>query len=88
MSQDRVALYLQDAHDLREGMKLAQYAEKNGFEAVWQAPVSLTTGPAISACWPLHSSPWTIWPQTGSFAVLGPGGIRWPQMSAFSGASR
>jgi 5,10-methylenetetrahydromethanopterin reductase len=37
MSQDRVALYLQDAHDLREGMKLAQHAEKNGFEAVWQA---------------------------------------------------
>ena len=28
MSQDRVALYLQDAHDLREGMKLAQYAEQ------------------------------------------------------------
>ncbi|MEM7344514.1 MAG: LLM class flavin-dependent oxidoreductase [Chloroflexota bacterium] len=37
MSEDRVALYLQDAHELREGMKLAQYAEKNGFEAVWQA---------------------------------------------------
>jgi 5,10-methylenetetrahydromethanopterin reductase len=37
MSQDRVALYLQDAHELREGMKLAQYAEKHGFEAVWQA---------------------------------------------------
>lgn len=37
MSKDRVALYLQDAHDLREGMKLAQYAEKSGFEAVWQA---------------------------------------------------
>ncbi|MFN8482459.1 MAG: LLM class flavin-dependent oxidoreductase [Anaerolineae bacterium] len=37
MSQDRVALYLQDAHDLREGMQLAQYAEKHGFEAVWQA---------------------------------------------------
>ena len=37
MSRDRVALYLQDAHDLREGMKLAQHAEKNGFEAVWQA---------------------------------------------------
>ncbi|MEW5960805.1 MAG: LLM class flavin-dependent oxidoreductase [Chloroflexota bacterium] len=34
---DRVALYLQDAHDLREGMKLAQYAEQHGFEAVWQA---------------------------------------------------
>ena len=28
MSQDRVALYLQDAHDLREGMKLAKYAEE------------------------------------------------------------
>jgi len=37
MAQDRVALYLQDAHDLREGMKLAQYAEQKGFEAVWQA---------------------------------------------------
>ncbi|MDM8527009.1 LLM class flavin-dependent oxidoreductase [Anaerolineales bacterium HSG24] len=37
MSKDRVALYLQDAHELREGMKLAQHAEKNGFEAVWQA---------------------------------------------------
>ncbi len=37
MSQDRVALYLQDAHELREGMKLAQYAEQKGFEAVWQA---------------------------------------------------
>jgi 5,10-methylenetetrahydromethanopterin reductase len=37
MSQDRVALYLQDAHDLREGMKLAKYAEEKGFEAVWQA---------------------------------------------------
>jgi 5,10-methylenetetrahydromethanopterin reductase len=37
MSQDRVALYLQDAHELREGMKIVQYAEKHGFEAVWQA---------------------------------------------------
>lgn len=37
MPQDRVALYLQDAHELREGMKLAQHAEKHGFEAVWQA---------------------------------------------------
>jgi 5,10-methylenetetrahydromethanopterin reductase len=37
MAQDRVALYLQDAHDLREGMKLAQFAEQHGFEAVWQA---------------------------------------------------
>jgi 5,10-methylenetetrahydromethanopterin reductase len=37
MKTDRVALYLQDAHPIREGMKLAQYAEKHGFEAVWQA---------------------------------------------------
>ncbi len=34
---DRVALYLQDAHEIREGMKLAQFAEKHNFEAVWQA---------------------------------------------------
>ncbi len=37
MSNDRVALYLQDAHPIREGMKLSQFAEKHGFEAVWQA---------------------------------------------------
>jgi 5,10-methylenetetrahydromethanopterin reductase len=37
MSINRVALYLQDAHPIREGMKLAQFAEKHGFEAVWQA---------------------------------------------------
>ncbi len=34
---DRVALYLQDAHDLRDGLEYARYAEKCGFEAVWQA---------------------------------------------------
>jgi 5,10-methylenetetrahydromethanopterin reductase len=33
----RVALYLQDAHPIREGMGYAQYAEQRGFEAVWQA---------------------------------------------------
>ncbi|NPV85155.1 MAG: LLM class flavin-dependent oxidoreductase [Anaerolineae bacterium] len=33
----RVALYLQDAHDLRDGLRYVQYAEKRGFEAVWQA---------------------------------------------------
>jgi 5,10-methylenetetrahydromethanopterin reductase len=37
MSSDRVALYLQDAHSLQEGIELAQYAESRGFEAVWQA---------------------------------------------------
>jgi len=34
---DRVALYLQDAHDLRDGLDYARYAESRGFEAVWQA---------------------------------------------------
>ncbi len=33
----RVALYLQDAHDLREGLDCVRYAEVRGFEAVWQA---------------------------------------------------
>jgi 5,10-methylenetetrahydromethanopterin reductase len=33
----RVALYLQDAHDLREGLDCVLYAENRGFEAVWQA---------------------------------------------------
>lgn len=34
---ERVALYLQDAHDLRDGLDYARYAEAKGFEAVWQA---------------------------------------------------
>ena len=34
---ERVALYLQDAHDLRDGLEYVRYAELNGFEAVWQA---------------------------------------------------
>ena len=34
---ERFAIYLQDAHELREGMALSQYAESRGFEAVWQA---------------------------------------------------
>jgi 5,10-methylenetetrahydromethanopterin reductase len=34
---ERVALYLQDSHDLRDGMDYARYAEEKGFEAVWQA---------------------------------------------------
>jgi 5,10-methylenetetrahydromethanopterin reductase len=34
---ERVALYLQDKHDIREGMEYVIYAEARGFEAVWQA---------------------------------------------------
>jgi len=30
-------MYLQDKHEIREGMAYAQYAEQRGFEAVWQA---------------------------------------------------
>lgn len=33
----RAALYLQDAHPIREGLELVRYAEERGFEAVWQA---------------------------------------------------
>src|SRR5574342_1030452 len=34
---DRVALYLQDSHDLRDGLDYVRYAEEHGFEAVLQA---------------------------------------------------
>ena len=34
---DRVALYLQDAHELSDAIRYVQYAESRGFEAVWQA---------------------------------------------------
>jgi 5,10-methylenetetrahydromethanopterin reductase len=37
MTKERVALYLQDSHDLRDGLDYAKYAEEKGFEAVWQA---------------------------------------------------
>ena len=37
MAIERVALYLQDAHDLRQGLEYVRYAEERGFEAVWQA---------------------------------------------------
>ncbi|MFN5603163.1 MAG: LLM class flavin-dependent oxidoreductase [Actinomycetes bacterium] len=32
-----VAIYLQDAHRIREGMEFSRYAESKGFDAVWQA---------------------------------------------------
>jgi len=37
MSTTPVALYLQDAHPIREGMDIVRYAEQKGFAAVWQA---------------------------------------------------
>lgn len=33
----RLAVYLQDAHPIREGIEIVKYAEQRGFEAVWQA---------------------------------------------------
>ena len=37
VKMQRVALYLQDSHDLRDGLDYVKYAEDRGFEAVWQA---------------------------------------------------
>lgn len=38
MTRQRVALYMQDKHDLRtEAIPYVKYAEEKGFEAVWQA---------------------------------------------------
>src|SRR6478736_5497355 len=34
---ERVALYLQDAHPIRDGVELVRYAESKGFDAAWQA---------------------------------------------------
>src|SRR5256885_16694726 len=36
-SFNRVALYLQDRHPLRDAIEYVRYAEQKGFEAVWQA---------------------------------------------------
>ena len=48
MSQP-VAIYLQDAHDIREAMTYAQYAEEKGFTEVWQADSRLVR----EACVPM-----------------------------------
>ena len=37
VNMQRIALYLQDSHDLRDGLDYVRYAEGRGFEAVWQA---------------------------------------------------
>jgi len=44
-----VAIYLQDAHDIREAMGYAHYAEERGFDAVWQADSRLVR----EACVPM-----------------------------------
>ena len=45
---ERVALYLQDAHTIREGIDIARYAEERGFEAVWQADSRLVRDAMIA----------------------------------------
>ncbi|MFW6184675.1 MAG: LLM class flavin-dependent oxidoreductase [Chloroflexota bacterium] len=37
MPEEPVALYLQDAHELSEGIELSKYAEEKGFHSIWQA---------------------------------------------------
>ena len=43
----RLALYLQDAQSIREGIEIARYAEAKGFEAVWQADSRLVRDATI-----------------------------------------
>ncbi|HJU81266.1 MAG TPA: LLM class flavin-dependent oxidoreductase [Acidimicrobiia bacterium] len=43
----RMALYLQDAHSIRDGIEIAGYAEAKGFEAVWQADSRLVRDATI-----------------------------------------
>ncbi|MDH3679726.1 MAG: LLM class flavin-dependent oxidoreductase [Acidimicrobiia bacterium] len=47
----RLALYLQDAHPIPEAIEHARYAERRGFEAVWQADSRLVreAGVAMAA---------------------------------------
>ena len=37
MTDQRLAIYLQDAHPIAQGIDICRYAEERGFEAVWQA---------------------------------------------------
>lgn len=69
MSTARVALYLQDAHSIRDGMDYARYAEQRGFEAVWQAesrlvreaPVSLAAYASVTSHIKVGSGVSDIW---------------------------
>jgi 5,10-methylenetetrahydromethanopterin reductase len=43
----RLALYLQDAHPISDGIEYTKYAERKGFEAVWQADSRLVRDATI-----------------------------------------
>ena len=54
---DRVALYLQDAHDIRDGIEYVKYAEEKGFEAVWHAESRLVRDAIVPmAAFAAHTS--------------------------------
>lgn len=44
----RLALYLQDAHTIGEGMEIVRYAQERGFEAVWQADSRLVRDATVA----------------------------------------
>ena len=44
----RLALYLQDAHPLPDGIDYVRYAEERGFEAIWQADSRLVRDATIA----------------------------------------
>lgn len=46
---DRVALYLQDKHSIEENIEIVKYAEKQGFDEVWQAESRLARD-AVTPC--------------------------------------
>ena len=71
---ERVALYLQDSHDLRDGLDYVRYAEECGFEAVWQAESRLVRDAIV----PMAAyAAVTTWRLIESYAELAPGGTLW-----------
>ncbi len=54
---ERVALYLQDAHEIQDGIEFVKYAENKGFEAVWQAESRLVRDAIVPmAAFAAHTS--------------------------------
>ncbi len=54
---DRVALYLQDAHPIQDGIEYVKHAEAKGFEAVWQAESRLVRDAIVPmAAFAAHTS--------------------------------
>ena len=63
---DKVALYLQDSHDLRDGLDYVKYAEEKGFFAVWQAESRLVRDAIV---------PMAAYAAVTDKMVIGSGGI-------------